>query len=64
MNGCVTGAVGAALERENSFYFATVQVEKECVDTPGAADIDIAAGSTSAGHSSPDTAAGHGMHSS
>ena len=38
--------VHAAIDNLGSFYFATVQVETECVDTPGADDIDIMAGAT------------------
>ncbi len=33
--------VHSSLNETNSFYFSTVQVEKECVDTPGAEEIDI-----------------------
>ena len=62
--------VHAAIEKTGSFYFATVQVETECVDTQGADDIDITAGKTPDGpldaHASmtdPGSMADDGSHS-
>jgi cobalt-zinc-cadmium efflux system protein len=52
--------VHASIDSTEAFYFATVQVETECIDTPGADDIDIMAGSGSGGDGGSDEHVGHG----
>ena len=61
--------VHAAIDENGSFYFATVQVEKECIDTPGADDIDLMASSALGGehdsmtdHGSMPDHSSHDMH--
>ena len=53
------------LDETGIFYFSTVQVETECLDTPGAEDIDIMDGSArseSPAHEKPIGHDGHHMH--
>ncbi len=60
--------VHASIDNTGAFYFATVQVETDCVDTPGADDIDIMAGGEHGehepheGHVVSDEHVGHGEH--
>ena len=54
--------VHAAIDKTGSFYFATVQVEKECIDTPGADDIDITTGAVASDeHAQMPDHGGHDM---
>jgi cobalt-zinc-cadmium efflux system protein len=53
------------LEQTEDFYFSTVQVEAECLDTPGAAAIDIMKGSPKSESQAPEQPTehhGHHMH--
>ncbi len=53
------------LDETGMFYFSTVQVETDCLDTPGATDIDIMAGSSNKGsqvHEHPTEHDEHHMH--
>ncbi len=54
--------VHAAIDKNGSFYFATVQVETECIDTPGADDIDIMTTSTSGADAPTTDGSSHDVH--
>jgi hypothetical protein len=58
----VLKAAHALLEKVGVFYFSTVQVENECIDTPGADDIDIMSESVGGAHSMPAAPDPHAMH--
>jgi hypothetical protein len=51
--------VHESIDSTGAFYFATMQVETDCVDTPGADDIDIMAGGGHDGHGSAHENTGH-----
>jgi cobalt-zinc-cadmium efflux system protein len=58
----VLNEVHEEIDRTGQFYFATVQVEQECADTPGAGDIDIMAGSSSGDQTDHGSNVDHGSH--
>ena len=58
----VLKAAHALLEKVGVFYFSTVQVENECIATPGADEIDIMSESVGGAHSMPAAPDPHAMH--